>query len=454
MQTTQLNYIGEIKWSSTISNRLLAEAAIFTLPVNYTLGFEPDAAPDAIATFDQIRSIISGVSPRMDTNSARMFTYAGNISYVTGSHSLKVGTQVRTGWSQELFTMRGDMLQITNNGVPNSVRLVNTPSGHKEDGREHRHLRAGFVAPRARDAQPGPPVRAVRACRFRRRARRPARGCRRATSPAQDGIVNWNTVSPRLGFVVGRVRRRPDGAEGRHQPLRSARRASRSFSRSTSATSRSRRARGPTRTTISIAQTSEINMAKCSGSLQPTLGNVDPNLKRPHQWEYTAIVQRQIGQRHVGERRLLRPAVRRPVHDGERAGASPPTYTPVTITNPLTNQPLTVYNQDPATRTMSQNLVTTIPDLKQTYNGVEFQVNTRLSKRDGIRRPDDRPRLRRQRQRRPEQPEHSDQQHRRSRLRLASADPRRLQLSAAGRRAVRRLDPRGDGAAAERGPSS
>ena len=25
-------------------------------------------------------------------------------------------------------------------------------------------------------------------------------------------------------------------------------------------------------------------------------------------------------------------------------------YTPVTITNPLTNEPLTVYNQDPATR--------------------------------------------------------------------------------------------------------
>ncbi len=119
---------------------------MFTLPVNYTLGFEPDAAPGVVATFDQIQSIISGVSPRMDTDSARMFTYAGNLSYVTGAHSLKVGTQVRTGWSQELFTMRGDILQITNNGVPNSVRLVNTPSGHKEVGRERRHLRAGFVA--------------------------------------------------------------------------------------------------------------------------------------------------------------------------------------------------------------------------------------------------------------------------------------------------------------------
>src|SRR5262249_2244266 len=55
-------------------------------------------------------------------------------------------------------------------------------------------------------------------------------------------------------------------------------------------------------------------------------------------------------------------------------------YTPVTITNPLTSQPMTVYNQDPTTRTLVQNQLTTIPDLRQSYNGVEFQVNTRLTK--------------------------------------------------------------------------
>ena len=41
---------------------------------------------------------------------------------------------------------------------------------------------------------------------------------------------------------------------------------------------------------------------------------------------------------------------------------------------------MTVYNQDPATRGQVSNLLTTIPGLKQTYNGVELQVNTRLSK--------------------------------------------------------------------------
>ena len=85
--------------------------------MNYNLSFQPDADPNAIATFDQIRSIITGVSPRQDINTARMFTYAGFVSYVTGAHNFKMGVQVRTGWSQELFETRGDIVQIVNNGV-------------------------------------------------------------------------------------------------------------------------------------------------------------------------------------------------------------------------------------------------------------------------------------------------------------------------------------------------
>jgi hypothetical protein len=133
-QTTQLNYIGEVKWSSPISNRLLAEFAVFTMPVNYSLKFQEAADPDAIATFDQVRSVFMGVSPRQDINGARMFTYAGFVAYVTGAHNFKAGMQVRTGWSEENFETRGDIVQIVSNGVPQSVRLVNTPSGHNESG--------------------------------------------------------------------------------------------------------------------------------------------------------------------------------------------------------------------------------------------------------------------------------------------------------------------------------
>jgi len=375
VQTTQLNYIAEVKWTSTISNRLLAEASLFTLPVNYTLGFEPGAAPDAIATFDQLRSAISGVSPRMDTNTARMFTYSGNLSYVTGSHSLKVGTQVRSGSSQELFTMRGDMLQITSNGVPNSVRLVNTPSGHNESG-----VNTGIYV---QDAWRMGRVTLNPGLRYERFVMSiPAQGAPAGTwvpardFAAQDGIVNWNTVSPRLGFswdVFGDGKTGLKGGVSRYDRLEGVNLVQPLNQRNISFET------CPWSDTDHdlIAQPSEIAFAKCSGSLQPSLGNVDPGLKRPRQWEYTAMVQRQVGRntsvsvgyygRRFGD-----------LYTTVNAAVPPSAYTPVTITNPLTQQALTVYNQDPATRGSVKNVLTTIPSLLQTYNGVELQVNTRL----------------------------------------------------------------------------
>ena len=201
VQTTQLNLIGEAKWTGMPAPHVLTEASVFVLPVNYTLGFEPDAAPDAIATFDQIRSVISGVSPRMDTNTARMFTYAGSASYVTGSHNIKAGVQVRTGWSQELFTIRGDILQITNNGVPGSVRLVNTPSGHKENG-----VNTGIYA---QDSWRFDRITINPGIRYERFVMSiPAQGAPAGTwvparaFPAQNGLIGWNTISPRIGFSI------------------------------------------------------------------------------------------------------------------------------------------------------------------------------------------------------------------------------------------------------------
>jgi hypothetical protein len=375
VQTTQLNYIGEIKWSSPITNRLLADAALFSLPINYTLGFEPDAAPDAIATFDQIRSVISGVSPRMDTNTARMSTYAGSVSYVNGSHSLKMGGQVRTGWSQELFTIRGDILQITNNGAPNSVRIVNTPSGHKEEGiNSALYVQDSWRAGRF-TINPG-----VRYERFVMSI--PAQSAPAGTwvpardFAAQEGLVNWNTVSPRIGVswdASGDGRMAVKGGVSRYdrlegitlvQPLNP-----RNISFQTCPWS-------DTNNDLRV-QTSEIAFARCSGSLQPSLGSVDPNLKRPHQWEYTVMVQRQIGNntavslgyygRRFGD-----------LYTTLNAAVPPAAYTPVTIANPLTGQPMTVFNQDPSARGQVRNTLTTLPQLEQHYNGVEVQVNTRL----------------------------------------------------------------------------
>ena len=100
---------------------------------------------------------------------------------------------------------------------------------------------------------------------------------------AQDGIVNWNTISPRIGVswdVFGDGRTALKGGASRYdrlegitlvQPLNLRNIA---FEVCPWAD-----ANGDL-----VAQTSEIAMSRCAGALQPTLGNVDPGLKRPHQW--------------------------------------------------------------------------------------------------------------------------------------------------------------------------
>jgi hypothetical protein len=224
-----------------------------------------------------------------------MFTYSGSVSYVTGAHTLKAGTQVRTGWSQELFFSPSDILQIVNNGVPNSVRLINTPSGHKESG-----VNAGIYAQdswRVGRWTFNPGVRYERFVMSIPAQSAPAGTWIGARDfPAQNGIVNWNTVSPRLGFawdVFGNGETAVKGGVSRYdrlegvtivQPLNQRNIAFQLCPWS------------DTNGDL-FADSGEIALARCSGSLLPSLGQVDPNLKRPHQWEYTALVQRQVGSR-------------------------------------------------------------------------------------------------------------------------------------------------------------
>ena len=376
-QTTGLNYIGQLKWSAPISSRFLAEASVFTLPVNYNLQFQKEADPDAIATFDQIRSVFTGVSPRQDINTARMYTYAGFLSYVTGSHNLKMGTQIRSGWSQELFETRRDIVQIVSNGVPQSVRLVNNPSGHKESGvNTGVYIQDSWTLGRV-TINPG-----LRYERFTFSIPAQGAGAGRWVPArefaAQNNIVNWNSLSPRFGLswdLFGNGSTAVKAGLSRYdrmagitivQPLNRKNIAFQTCPWS------------DTNTDLR-AQTEEIALARCTGSLQPSLGFVDGDLKRPHQWEYTATIQRQIGGRTsvmVGYygRRFWN--LYTTVNDAVPSTA----YSPVTITNPLTNAPLVVYNQDPATRGQVRNVLKTIPELKQRYHGVEFQFNTRLNR--------------------------------------------------------------------------
>ena len=250
-----------------------------------------------------------------------MYTYAGFVSYVTGAHNFKTGVQVRTGWSQELFETRGDIVQIVSNGVPQSVRLVNNPSGHKESG-----VNTGIYV---QDSWTMGRVTINPGLRYERFVMSipaqsagagtwvPARELRRAGEHRQLE----HRSSPRFGFawdLFGDGRTAIKGGLSRYdrlagvtivQPLNQQNIAFQTCPWSD--TNNDLR-----------AQNDEIAFARCTGSLQPSLGFVD----RRSEAAASVGVHRDGAapdrRPHVGDGRLLRPSLLGSLHDGERRGAA------------------------------------------------------------------------------------------------------------------------------------
>lgn len=373
VQKNPVNYMAQVSWTSTITSKLLTQVGYTQMPVNYTLGFEPGVVPGTIAQYDQGTSTIYGASPRVDSDSGTMRTIQGSASYVSGSHNLKTGIEDRYGWFQEAFHINGDQTLILNNGTPIAVRIYNTPLTHREDLSPDLgwYLQDSWRITRRLTINPG--------IRFDHMVMNipqqsgggglwtPVR-----TDPAINGIVDWNTWSPRFGFVwdvFGDSKTAVKGSISKYDVLEGttlAQNVNPNFISTSTCPW----------TSFDEATPATLDESTCTG-FSGNNNHIDPHLKRPYQWEYTAMVQRQIGQNtavSVGY-------YGRHYYDlfGVLNLAVPPSdYTPYTIVNPLTGANMTVYNQLASTLGQINLLQTNIPSQTQHYNGVEFQVNTRV----------------------------------------------------------------------------
>ena len=143
------------------------------------------------------------------------------VSYVTGSHSAKVGLTWRDGWtSASTYPFSSNLgLQLLS-GVPASVVLRNR-SVHDPAQRERRH---GHLCPGPVDDPPGDAHGGVRFDYFN--SSLPALSAdatrfvgARSFAPIEN-VPNWKDVSPRAGRVVRPVWDREDRNQGHRQPLR------------------------------------------------------------------------------------------------------------------------------------------------------------------------------------------------------------------------------------------
>ena len=128
----------QAKWTSTLTNRLLVEAGYsenytgYQLAPQDTVQIGPSAAT---SPWGDISKSDLAVTSRFSTNAPTQWfknplmsrNIVGSTSYVTGSHSLKMGMQWRFGYITADRENNGHMVQQYNNGVPLQVALYNLP---------------------------------------------------------------------------------------------------------------------------------------------------------------------------------------------------------------------------------------------------------------------------------------------------------------------------------------
>jgi hypothetical protein len=138
--------IGAIKWTSTISPRLLFETGLSTSYQHWTGSNQPGrsfqrGSPDWYAYAQKTDTALNinpdcayatgctmWMSVQDQRTEATRRVYQASLSYVTGTHNLKVGFQDSTGPSDLYTTRNGDLIENYVNNRPSTVTVYNTPT--------------------------------------------------------------------------------------------------------------------------------------------------------------------------------------------------------------------------------------------------------------------------------------------------------------------------------------
>ena len=129
-------YHAQVKWTSPVTNRILLEAGFAPNGRNNVNGYVPGAVrtPAEFPPYGDIpkQDVITGISrgAPANINSTPRYRsyYQASVSYVTGSHNLKVGTQNSDGWAGNIAESYANMQQLYRLGVPFGVSVLQTPS--------------------------------------------------------------------------------------------------------------------------------------------------------------------------------------------------------------------------------------------------------------------------------------------------------------------------------------
>jgi len=386
-----LYYTGQAKWTSVVTSRLLLEAGFATNSEYYTARYQPGIEKERgtpewytqigkndlvlLTNYDGIVAPTSGIDPKK-------WVLSSTASYVTGSHSFKAGAQWGFGDYQTERDINGDLVQLYRNGVPDSVRVYNTPVRAKE----FLNADLGVFAQDSWRIDRLTVNAGVRLEYFSGKISTQEIGSGRF-APVRNfaevpDMPNWFDVAPRFGVAYDLfgnartalkatfsqyMRGQTLGFAQRYNPLQL-----QSDTRTWNDLNRD-----------NVAQDNEIGPSNnASFGLPLTTIRPDAGIQREYDLEYSAGVQHQLKPGFA----VTAAWYRRSTYDQRRTDNLPVSlsdYTLVNVVSPLNGEIVPAYNLNVAKRGLVDQVDVTSTDSelrRRTYNGVELGFNARVGR--------------------------------------------------------------------------
>ena len=385
---------GSAKWTSTMSSKLLIETGFSYNRERYDNVYQNglDQPRNSAAWYAGARKSDNSTGLLWNASSAQLGNYPDKynvmaaISYVTGSHNVKVGLQDAWGPYKRWNTANADLYQVYNNDAPLSVTVLNTPL---QTG-EYLDANLGLYAQDSWRVNRFTINLGLRYDIVRQRVLgEPAQTGRFANSIPYDDIYlpSWKDISPRTSVVY-------DLFGNGKTALRAG------FNRyETAVTTGFAQIYNPTALTTASISWTDLNKddvaqgergcvyltANCEinfGQLATNFGVralsvFDANLARPYQYTYNVGITHELMRGtsvsaewfHSDFKNLIaRNNVARTAAD----------YTLVNVFSPVDGSVMPYYNVSAAKVSAVQNVDSTDPNLKRWYNALELNFNTRL----------------------------------------------------------------------------
>ena len=382
-----LYLLGQVKWVSTIKNRLMLDFGYATNILRYTVYYQPGiqkerGTPEWYAgarKVDRATNYAWGAATPYVLRIPDRHMVSAAATYVTGSHTFKVGVQESVGFYREYYDSNADLTQEYRNGAPESVLVYNTPA----DSKTAMNMDLGvFVQDswKFNRLSLNPGVRfewfhgsveetTQNAGRFA-----PVRHFEGAT-----GLPNWFNISPRFGttydltgdaktalkfsaskYTIGEATQYPKNFDPVY--LASERRTWQDLNGD------------------DIAQENEIGQSQDARFGIRSVATPDPNHEREYSWEYSVAVQREV---RTGMS-VTAGWTRRNYYNLSQTTnllRSFADWSPVTVVNPLNGELITAYNLNRAKLGVVDNYFTNSTDSdvrRRDFDGLEFSSVARL----------------------------------------------------------------------------